>query len=289
MKIAVTAANGGLGSATVGALLKEMDDHHIIGLARTPKKAAHLGIEINPGDYNNKKDLYRSLSGTDKLLFISSNDKPVNRSQQHSNVIEAAKKGGVKHILYTSIVGDPEKTGFHDIVASNRKTEDIIKESGMNFTICRNGIYADPDLEYLEEYKKAGYIDNSAGKGRCAYTSRSELAYAYTRVLLTNNHFGKTYNMVGEPITQHELVDVINRVYGTNLDYKEMSVEAYTKQRVETLGEFYGTLVGGIYESIRLGIFDVPSDYQKAAGRAHKSPEEMIRDYKNNKPEGYRN
>jgi NAD(P)H dehydrogenase (quinone) len=55
-------------------------------------------------------------------------------------------------------------------------------------------------------------------------------------------------------------------------------VEEYTQERKNELGEFLGTIIGGIYEGIRDGAFNVESDFFNAAGRPHKSPPDMIQE-----------
>ena len=52
MKVAITAANGQLGAQIVKAALAVIPRANVVGLARTPAKAKHLGIEVRPGDYN---------------------------------------------------------------------------------------------------------------------------------------------------------------------------------------------------------------------------------------------
>lgn len=279
MKIAVTTASGSLGSAIITRLKNNLGTGSVIGIARTPEKAKHHGIEVRKGDYNNRDDFEKALKGVDCLLMVSNMDKPENRVKQHRNIIDAAKSCDVKKIVYTSIIGDPEKTMFSPIVKSNRKTEEDIKQSGLAWVIGRNGLYIEPDLEYIDNYVKQGAISNPAGNGKCAYTSRNELAVAYADMLQNEVHDGKTYNLVGEPTTQNELCDAINDVYGTKLVYKEIGNEAFTAYRQEALGEFLGTIVGGIYESIKIGIFNVPSDFKKAAGRPHQPLLNMIQDF----------
>ncbi len=120
-------------------------------------------------------------------------------------------------------------------------------------------------------YKKAGGITNCAGDGRCGYTTRPELAYAYARLLTEEKHNGNTYNLHGEAITQYELADYLNSAFGTDLAYTPMTVEEYRENRVAELGEFLGTVITGIYQGIRDGQADNPSDYLEAAGREHVS------------------
>tara|TARA_R110002096_G_scaffold153285_6_gene316993 strand:- start:6693 stop:7616 length:924 start_codon:yes stop_codon:yes gene_type:complete len=281
MKIAVTAANGQLGSSIINELKKDIGEDNVIGIVRSPEKATHLGVEIRKGDYNSREDFNAALEGVDSVILISGMDDPQKRIQQHRNVIEAAKQNGVKKIVYTSIVGDEKNNAFSPVVQSNRLTEEDVKSSGLAWAIGRNGIYIEPDLEYLETYKKDGEIRNCAGDGKCAYTSRTELAYAYTKMLIQDIHNGKTYNLVGEAISQKELAELINQVYGTQLVFNSVSIDAYTEERKQELGEFIGGVIAGIYTGIHDGAYDIPSDYEQATGRPHKQALEMMKEYYN--------
>ncbi|MGA9649498.1 SDR family oxidoreductase [Pedobacter sp.] len=279
MKIAVTSASGQLGTAIVHSLIGLVGPESIIATARTPKNAEHLGVEVRSGDYNQKAQFDLALSGVDTLLLISGNGDPEKRKQQHASVIDAARAAGVRKVVYTSIIGPVSDSDFAPIVNSNRHTEDYLKNSGLAWSIGRNGIYLEPDLEYLDHYQKDGKITNCAGDGRCAYTTRDELAYAYACMLTQEQHIGQTYNLAGAAITQYELAESINEVFGTDLYYEPISVELYRQQRISELGEFMGTIISGIYQGIRNGAMDVPSDYQKAAGRAPVSLLEAMRQF----------
>ena len=271
MKIAVTAASGKLGREIVKAAMALLARDNVIGLARTLDKAKDLGVEIRPGDYNDKNALENSLRSVDTLLLVSGMDDPKKRIEQHRNVIQAAQISGVKKIVYTSVQGAEEDTAFSPIIQSNRQTEQDIISSGLDWAIGRNGIYIEPDIEYIESYKKMGGIFNCAGDGKCGYTTRPELAYAYTRMLTQEKHNGQIYNLHGEAITQYQLAEYLNSAFGTNLTYTPMSVEEYRKERVAELGEFMGTIIAGIYQGIQEGKSDNPSHFYQAAGREHES------------------
>lgn len=269
MKIAVTACSGQLGTAVVKHLIKEIGHENVIGIARNTSKAISLGIEVREGDYVNREQYDLALQGIDAVLLVSGMDVPEKRIEQHRNVINAAKGAGVKKIVYTSIIGETSGSTFSPIVAANRQTEEDIKESGLLWSIGRNGLYIEPDLEYLDQYKKEGKIANCAANGKCAYTTREELGYAYAQILLEEKHNGQIYHLAGDPITQQQLVDYLNQAFGTKLIFESMSIEAYQKERIAELGSFLGTIIAGIYTGIRNGSFNVKSDYQVAAGREH--------------------
>ncbi len=271
MKIAVTAATGQLGTSIVDALLALVPEKNIIALARTPEKAVNLGVEVRPGDYGNPIQLQQSLQGVNTLLLVSGMDEPSKRIEQHRNVINAAKQAGVDKIVYTSIQGAEEGTAFSPVVQSNRQTEQDVIDSGLDWVIGRNGIYIEPDIEYIDNYKKVGHVFNCADKGLCGYTTRPELAYAYARMLSEDKHNGKIYNLNGEAISQQKLTDYLNDAFDAQLTYQSMSVEDYRKARCNELGDFLGTIIAGIYQGIREDKVNNPSDFSQAANREHQS------------------
>jgi NAD(P)H dehydrogenase (quinone) len=281
MKIAVTASSGKLGTEIVKATVSLVGKENVIGLARNPSKAEHLDIEVRTGDYNAKDDLKKSLKFVDAILLVSGMDTPEKRIDQHRNVIQAAKHAGVKKIVYTSVQGAEENTAFSPVIQSNRQTETDVRDSGLDWVVGRNGIYIEPDIEYIETYKEKGGVFNCADDGKCGYTTRSELAYAYARMLTENQHNGETYNLHGESITQYQLVDYLNIAFGTNLTYTSMTVDEYRQERVAELGEFMGNIIAGIYQGIREGKSNNLSHFSEAAGREHQSWETYFENIKN--------
>lgn len=276
MRYAVTAVSGQLGQEIVRKLIERTDHASVIGLARTPGNAPELGIEVRPGDYDQPDALRTSLAGVDALVLVSGMAPPEDRIGQHRNVIEAANAAGVRKIVYTSIQGPEVGTAFSPVVQSNRQTEADIRASGLDWTIGRNGIYIEPDVEYIDSYRAKGEIANSAGDGKCGYTTRSELAHAYAALLTRDELNGQTFDLNGTPITQAELTQYMNAAYGTELTYRSMSAEDYVADRTAELGDFIGPIIGGIYDGIRRGAFDAPGDYEAATGRPHQSWEDYF-------------
>lgn len=273
-KIAVTTASGALGSRIIKATVDVVGSDNVIGLARTPSKAQSLGVEIRPGDYDLPEELTKSLGGIDTVLLVSGMAKPEDRIQQHRNVIDAAKNAGVRKIVFTSIQGPSDEgvdgSNLSPIAQCCRQTENDIRDSGLLWSIGRNGPYIEPDVEYIETYKARGEIANCAGDGKCGYTTRDELAFAYAQMLTDAKHDGQTYTLHGESITQQRLAEYLNGAFGTELVYRPMSVAEYLDDRTAELGEIMGPIIAGIYENIRNGGADNESHFKKAAGREHQ-------------------
>lgn len=275
MKIAVTAANGKLGCAIIKQVVAFTSKDEVVAVVRNPQKAQFLadklGVEIRKADYDKPEEFEEALKGIDTVLIVSSMADPKVRITQHRNIINAAKTCQVKKIVYTSIQGAENNTEFSHIVQSNRQTEEDIKNSRLEYVIGRNGIYIEPDIEYINTYKKMGGIKNCAANGKCGYTTRDELAYAYTKMILEDKHQGNTYHLHGEAITQKQLAQYMSNAFNTHLEYIPISKEAFRQIEQKELGEFLGNIIVGIYEGISKGALNRPSDYEKAAGRQHQS------------------
>ena len=151
MRVAITAASGQLGAAVVAATEAEIGPENVVALARTPTNAQHLGIEVRPGNYDDPAELEQSLAGIDHLLLVSGMAPPEQRIEQHRNVIEAARASGVRRLVFTGVQGPASGTAFSPIVQISLRTEELVKESGLDWAIGRNGIYIEPDVEYADD------------------------------------------------------------------------------------------------------------------------------------------
>lgn len=271
MIYAVTAVSGQLGREIALQLIDQFGANNVIGLARTPARVEGLGIEVRPGDYDKPDDLRASLEGIDALVLVSGMAPPEDRIQQHRNVIEAAKSAGVRKIVYTSIQGPDEDTAFSPVVQSNRQTEADIRAGGLDWAIGRNGIYIEPDVEYIDSYRANGEIANSAGSGKVGYTTRSELAHAYMALLTKADLNGQTFDLNGSPITQEQLAGYLNATFGTDLTYRAMTSAEFVADRTAELGDFIGPIIGGIYDGVSKGTYDRPGEFEVVTGRPHQS------------------
>ena len=95
--IAITGATGQFGAIALNLL--KAKHANVIALVRSPEKIS--GVEARKFDYSKTEGQVEALQGVDTLILVSSNEIG-QRFVQHNNVIEAAKKAGVKHIIYTS-------------------------------------------------------------------------------------------------------------------------------------------------------------------------------------------
>jgi NAD(P)H dehydrogenase (quinone) len=139
--IAITGSTGKLGRLAIEQLKAKLPGAELIALARTPAKAANLGVAVRPADYSDPASLELALAGVQALLLVSSNEIG-SRVAQHRNVIAAAKKSGVRWIVYTSLL-HADTSAIVSLADEHLATEADLKASGLTFTILRNGWYTE--------------------------------------------------------------------------------------------------------------------------------------------------
>lgn len=225
MKIGITGATGQLGRIVVEKLKEKVPAGNIVALVRNPQKAIDFGIEAREFDYSKPESLLNSLNGIDKLLLISSNEIG-QRARQHENVIEAAKKAGVKWIIYTSLLH--ADTSTLSLAGEHLATEKALKASGIAFTILRNGWYTENYTGSVKNAIAGGAFIGSAGNGKISSATRLDFAEAAATVLTGDGHQSKTYELAGdEAYTLADLAAEISRQTGKNIPYKNLSEAEY--------------------------------------------------------------
>lgn len=282
MKIAVSAASGRLGHAILRRLGQRQLD--VVAIARDPGRMRLSGIESRAGDYADAAGLERALAGIDTLVMISA---PVvsatDRVALHRNVLAAARAAGVGHVVFTSVIGTEAAAGtwFGPTWAVNQATEQDLRESGLAFTIARNGLYLDLDIIQVRNAAVSGVYTNPAGLGRCGYLSIEELSVPYVNLVLEPRLRGQTWNLTGESHTQEELVKMANCVFGIDVRYEPITDEAMEQKLARLMphrGPEVARMLTGAFQCIRIGAYDVPSDYATVTGRAPKPALVMMED-----------
>lgn len=286
MKIGVTAASGNLGSILLSKLCGEVGAANVVGIARSAEKITVANIETRQGDYEIAKDWLPALAGLDTVILVSSPTDPEgkkDRVQMHRNVIEGAKQAGVSKLLYTSVIGNGREkdTLYAPVAAVNRQAEQDLQDSGLNWVIARNGLYLEFDVAHIVNAANENNVfSNNGGDGRCGYITREEIASATVQLALNDKHNNKIYNLVGDCNTQAELVQMVNEVYGLQVNYEPITDEECFARLKPIRGDTVATMLTGCYQCIRNGAYDVKSDFEAATGRPAKNLIKQIAELK---------
>jgi len=227
MTIAITGATGQLGRLVIQDLIPAVGAGKIVALARSPEKAADLGVAVRAADYDQPETLRAALTDIDTVLLISGSEIG-KRTPQHAAVIKAAQDSGVKHIVYTSILN--ADTSTLGLAHEHRETEALIKDSGIAYTILRNGWYTENYTASLPGALQAGAVMGSAGEGRISAATRADYAAAAAAVLAGSGFENKTLELAGDTaFTLNDLAAEVSRQTGKTIPYTNMPPAEFAK------------------------------------------------------------
>jgi NAD(P)H dehydrogenase (quinone) len=175
-------------------------------------------------DFDQEETL--DFSGISTLFLLSAGyaeDDIVIR--RHGTVLAAARRQGVGHVVYTSLSAASDHLGF---ALAHRWTERALIESGLRWTIVRNGLYA--ELIGALAAPRDGRITVPFGTAAISAVARADLADAAVKVLSDPDaHAGVTYELSG--IAPFSVPDLARRLA---IAYEPVSLSA-ERERLSAL------------------------------------------------------
>jgi NAD(P)H dehydrogenase (quinone) len=252
----ITGATGQLGSAVVRRLLERTAGADIAALVRDPSKAADMaarGVSVRVGDYDDAAALDRAMAGVDRVLLIAGND-PQRRVQQHQNVIDAARRAGVRLFGFASRSLRNIHTSKNTLMGDYFETEERIRRSELPHLFFRNALYLDTVPVYVGG---ARVLDTGirlpAGSGRVAYALRREMGEALANAMLDARDAGRTY-VVAAPraYTFDDVAAALTEVSGRSVGYTRVTDDEYVANAVRAgVPEHLARRFLGFYSDIR--------------------------------------
>jgi NAD(P)H dehydrogenase (quinone) len=277
----VTGASGNLGRRAVELLL-EAKAGKIIAGTRDPSKIADLaakGAETRKVDFDGAA-LAESFKGVDRLLLVSTDalDTPGKRLKQHKAAIEAAKRAGVKHIVYTSMP-KPEPGSPIPFAPDHYGTEQALAESGLGWTVLRNSWYQENLFHSLPKVLASGKWFSAAGDGKVAHVSREDAARAAAAALAKQPNGNARYDITGtEPLTTKEIAKLASEATGKPIEVVNVSDEQLQQGMIAAgMPAFLAPIYASFDTNTRAGNVAFATDaVQKLTGKAPRSLKEFF-------------
>ncbi len=282
-KILVTGATGNIGRKTLLRLLERLPADEVAGLARDPERAADLaalGIEIRRGDYLDVDSLVHAFAGVEKLLLVSATAFG-DRYVQHRNAIDAARRAGVRHIVFMPVIRK-EGSGLvlPQVTEQDIDAEEAIKASGMEFTIVRHPPFLENIWFYFGDRLLEFGLHAPAGLGKAAFASRDDLAEAHAVVLTESGHANRTYSLYGGPaVSFADVARILSDIGGEPVPFVTVTDEDFVKNLMEAgLPEPAARFVLAWVHGINGGEWDGASgDLERLLGRKPATASDFLR------------
>jgi NAD(P)H dehydrogenase (quinone) len=304
MAIIVTGASGAFGRAAAQLLLEKIRPSELILTTRKPEQLAAFakrGAIVRMADFDRPESLASAFAGGDRMLLIST-ARVGTRVGQHANAIKAAKAAGVKHIVYTSVMG-ADKPGNPAIVKNDhRATEEIIESSGLAWTFLRDSQYSEAiATAVIPPALAAGTLPDNAQDGPIAFVSRDDCVASAVGALTQPGHENRAYDITGpELLSFPKAVAMASEIAGKPILYRRVT-DAEMFAYFDSLGvprhasddpakgpiPWSSDDMVTFGQAIREGYFNVISDsVEKLTGRRPRPLREVLLQYQHTWPGG---
>jgi uncharacterized protein YbjT (DUF2867 family) len=222
--ILITGASGSVGRAVLQETIRT--GSKVRGMFRSKEEAskAPSGCEAVLADYADKQSLRKALEGVSSAYVVCS---PIPQLVElESNMIDACKESGVKHVVLNSALG----AGDYDksFPSWHRKVEDKLKATGLSYTVLRpNGFLQNIVAFNAPSIRAQGAFYAAMGDAKVCYLDVGDIAVVAVKALQGGPHVGKTYELNGpEAVSNQELAARISKVTGRTVNFVDIPESA---------------------------------------------------------------
>ncbi len=158
MNLVIFGATGSVGRHVVGQALEA--GHRVSAMARTPARLPEA-VRAIPGDVLNPSDVLRAVDGHDAVIcVIGAGARGGLRAPGTANIVAAMQATGVRRLICQSTLGAGDSRGnlnfwwkrvmfgllLRRAYADHQAQEELVRASGLDWTIVRPGAFTDGPL-----------------------------------------------------------------------------------------------------------------------------------------------
>lgn len=268
--ILVTGATGTVGSEVVKQLaeISSSSGYNVRAAVHSKNKSDQLkqfenqGVEIVDLDYTKPETVGDALNNADKI-FLQTLPTP-NVADISYNIINEAKKNGVKYVVKLSAMGansEPRSTILR--LSWRGEEEKIIQESGIPYTFLRPPAFMQnfvTQFGHTIKTQNAFYVP--AGDAKMSFIDSRDIAALTTEILTKNNpessqqHYeNKAYDITGpDAVSYVQAANILSSEAGKKISYVNITEEDARKGMKQIgMGDWFIDIMVELFRIIRAG------------------------------------
>jgi uncharacterized protein YbjT (DUF2867 family) len=226
MKILVIGGTGHVGSEVVNELKKRDADVRVLVHKADDKSLP--GVEKAVGDLLDPVSIEKAMKDVDKLYLL--NAVTPDELTQGLIAYDLAKKLKLSHVVYHSVF---RVEHFKDVphFASKFAIESAIREFDLPFTIIRPNYFFQNDASFKDLLINMSVYPNPLGFVGISAVDIRDIAEAAAICLMSDKHFGKTYNVSGPAaLSGPKAASIWSKVLGKEITYAGDNLDIFEQQ-----------------------------------------------------------
>jgi uncharacterized protein YbjT (DUF2867 family) len=294
--ILVTGATGTVGSEVVKQLaeVSSSSGYNVRAVVHSKNKSNQLrqleseGVEIVDLDYTKQETIEYALNNVDKL-FLQTLPTP-NVADICSNIINEAKKNGVKYVVKLSAMGASDPEPKSTVLRLHGEEEKILEDSGIPYTFLRPPAFMQnfvTQFGHTIKTQNAFYVP--AEDAKMSFIDSRDIAAVTAEILTKNNpgssrqHYeNKAYDITGpDALSYGQAANILSSVAGKKISYVNITEEDARKGMKHIgMGDWFIDIMMELFRIIRAGYgSETTTVVEDITGRKPISFAQFAKDY----------
>jgi len=181
-------------------------------------------VEVVVADLEKPATLDPALKGVDKVYLASSPDPRV--GLLHGNLIESAKRAGVKQIVRLSAIGAATNAASQ-LLKWHGEVDERLSRSGLSYVILRPHSFLQNLLASRAAIQGEGKLYAPMKDAKTSPIDARDVAAVAAAVLTSEGHSGRIYELTGpEALTHAKIAEKIGGAIGRPVQYVDVPPDA---------------------------------------------------------------
>ncbi len=280
MKILVLGATGNTGSLVVNNLKSKNADFAILAKSKAEARSSGLADEqVREGDFNDPTSLVRAMEGVSKVFLVMPMHQDV--IKWVNNVIEAAKRAGVEHIVKQSGL-DASSDAESQIIKDHAESDHIIMNSGLDYTLIQPNSFFQNFYGNLTTINAVGQFYSPLSDSKQSMVDINDVAEVVSLVLTQTGHEGKTYRLTGaEALTSAGQAELIAQASLKDISFVNVSQHDFESALKDAgmgdwLAEKLAEMIAWFAKGKQYG--EISTDIEKLLGRPPRTFDDFAKE-----------
>ena len=226
--IFVTGATGNQGGAVARSLINK--GFKVKALTRNPSSVSaqaleKLQTEIVKGDLNNTDTFHNHIRDVDGIFAVLTYENGIEKEiKQGVNLANLAKEYGIKHFLYSSVIGADLNTGIPHW-ESKFRIENHIKQINLPHTIIRPvSLFENFLIPQVKSRIVKGNLASPVNKGVVQqFISSKDIGKISTKIFMNpDQYLGKTLTIAAEEMDMKGVASIFSEALGKEIKYQKL-------------------------------------------------------------------
>ena len=224
--ILVTGITGRQGGAAANHLLER--GFPVRGLTRDPQRPeaqalAARGVEIVKGDFTDLPSIERAAAGAHGMFLNSPGTVP-DETMAGIAAIDAAKRAGIRHVVYTSYYHAHPEKGLP--TSPKTRVEAHLRQSGVDYTILRPGTFMENILGSKEKLLTVGFREARPAHVRQQFIASTDIGFLVAEAFTQPQQWiGREVEIATDEYTPLQLAELYSQVLGQPVIYHKITWE----------------------------------------------------------------